>query len=60
LLELVRHARQLALDVLGGVREFGFDPGNVEEHAAVWTALAILDFAHNVRSKTAPQASGSR
>ena len=33
--ELVIHARQLALDVLLGVRELLFDPRNVEEHAAV-------------------------
>jgi len=30
LLELVIHARQLALDVLGAVRELRLDPGDVE------------------------------
>ena len=35
LLELVIHARQLALDVRLGVRELLLDPRDVEEHAAV-------------------------
>ena len=47
LLELVIHARQLALDVLGGVRELFFDPGDVEKDAAVRAAAAFLDFAHD-------------
>ena len=35
LLELVVHARQLALDVLGGVRQLLLDPRDVEKDAAV-------------------------
>ena len=45
LLELVIHARELALDVLLGVRELLLDPGDVEEHAAVRRAAAGLDLA---------------
>ena len=45
LLELVVHAGQLFLDVLGGVRKFFFDPGDVEEHAAVRAAAAFVHFA---------------
>jgi hypothetical protein len=47
LLELVIHARQLALDVRGGVREFFLDPRDVEEHAAVRAAASFLDLAHD-------------
>ena len=45
LLELVIHARQLAFDVLGGVRDLFLDPRDVEEHAAVRAAAAGLDLA---------------
>ena len=45
LLELVVHARQLALDVLLGVRQPLLDPRDVEEHAAVRAAAALLDLA---------------
>jgi hypothetical protein len=34
-LELVIHARQLASDMLLGIREFFVDPGDVEKDAAV-------------------------
>ena len=44
LLELVIHARQLALDVLGSVRDAFLDPSDVEKHAAVRTAPACLHF----------------
>ena len=47
LLELVIHARQLLLDVLGGVRQLFLDPGDVEKHAAVRAAAAGFDFAHD-------------
>ena len=47
LLELVIHARQLALDVLGGVGDLFLDPGDVEKHAAVRAAAAFFDFAHD-------------
>ena len=47
LLELVVHARQLALDVLRGVRQLLLDPGDVEEDAAVRAAAAGLDLAHD-------------
>ncbi len=47
LLELVIHARQLAFDVLGGVRDFFLDPRDVEKHAAVRTAAAGLHLAHD-------------
>src|SRR6185437_4798638 len=40
LLELVVHAGQLLLDVLGGVRDLLLDPGDVEEDAAVRAAAA--------------------
>ena len=45
LLELVVHARQLPLDVLGGVRELLLDPRDVEEHAAVRAPAPGLDLA---------------
>ena len=47
LLELVVHARQLLLDVLGAVRDPRLDPRDVEEHAAVRAAAAGLDLAHD-------------
>jgi len=47
LFELMIHARQLPLDVLGGVRDFFLDPLNVKEHAAVRAAAAFFDFAHD-------------
>jgi hypothetical protein len=47
LLELVVHARQLAFDVLLGVRDALFDPRNVEKHPAVRAAPALLDLAHD-------------
>src|SRR5712691_1740055 len=47
LLELVVHARQLLLDVLGPVRNPRLDPGDVEEHAAVRAAPAGFDLPHD-------------
>ena len=47
LLELMIHARELLLDVLGGVRKLLLDPGDVEKHAAVRAAAAGFDFAHD-------------
>ena len=47
LLELVVHAGQLFLDVLGPVRDPRLDPGDVEEHAAVRTAPAGFDLPHD-------------
>src|SRR5947199_4872014 len=47
LLELMVHARQLLLDVFRSVRDFFFDPGDVEENTAVRTSPAFLDFAHD-------------
>ena len=45
LLELVIHARELALDVLLGVRELLLDPRDVEKHAAVRDSAPGLDLA---------------
>ena len=45
LLELMVHTRQLFLDVVRSVRDFFFDPGDVEENTAVRTSPAFLDFA---------------
>ena len=45
LFELVIHAGQLALDVLGGFRHALLDPGNIEKHAAMRRSAARLDFA---------------
>ena len=42
LLELVVHAGQLPLDVLGRVRNLFLDPRDVEEHAAVRAAAAAF------------------
>ena len=47
LLELVIHARQLFLDVLGRVGDLFLDPGNIEKHAAVRAAAAGLHLAHD-------------
>ena len=47
LLELVVHAGQLALDVFGATRNTVFDPGNVEEHAAVWATAALSHLAQD-------------
>ena len=47
LFELVIHARQLALDVFGRVRELLLDPGNIEIDAAVRAAAPFLDLAHD-------------
>ena len=47
LFELVIHARQLSFDVLSRVRKPGFDPGDVEKHAAVRTPPPFLDLAHD-------------
>ena len=47
LLELMVHTRQLFLDVVRSVRDFFFDPGDVEENTAVRTSPAFLDFAHD-------------
>ena len=41
------HARQLLLDVLGGVGQLLLDPRDVEEDAAVRAAAAGLDLAHD-------------
>src|SRR5207249_2321417 len=46
-LELVIHARQLLLDVLRRIGNLLLDPGDVEVDAAVRTAAACLDFAHD-------------
>ena len=51
LLELVIHARQLLLDVLGAVRQPRLDPRDVEEHAAVRAAAARLDLAHDAAAR---------
>ena len=47
LLELVVHARQLAADVIRGVRELLLDPRDVEVDAAVRCAAAFADLAHD-------------
>ncbi len=47
LLELVIHAGQLFLDVLGRVWQFFLDPGDVEIHAAVRAATALAHFARD-------------
>src|SRR4029078_7222799 len=47
LLELVIHARELALDVRLGPREPPLAPGDGEEPPAVRTAAAGLDLAHD-------------
>ena len=47
LLELVIHARQLALDVTLAVRNLALDPRDIEENAAVRTPPPFLDFSHN-------------
>ena len=47
LLELVIHARQFALNVLGRVRQLLFDPGNVEVNAAMRASPALLDLTHD-------------
>src|SRR4051794_30344334 len=44
LLELVVHAGQLAFDVLARIRNFFFDPRDVEEHATMWTAPPFAYF----------------
>ncbi len=46
LLELVIHAGQLLLDVLGRVGQLFLDPGDVQEHAAVRAAAPFLHLAH--------------
>src|ERR1043165_2356057 len=43
--ELVVHGGELLLDVLLAVLQFGLDPGDVEEHAAVRAAAAGFDFS---------------
>ena len=45
LLELVIHAGQLFLDVLGRIGKLFLDPGDVEKHAAVRAAAPFLHFA---------------
>src|SRR5439155_23131196 len=47
LLELVIHARQLFLDVFRRIRDFFFDPGDIEKHTAMRTSAAFLDLAHD-------------
>ena len=47
LFELMIHARQLTFDVLGGVRNPVFDPGNVQKDTPMGTATAFLDLAHD-------------
>src|SRR5436309_15276733 len=47
LLELMVHARQLLLDVFRSVRDFFFDPGDVEENTAVRTSSAFLYLAQD-------------
>ena len=47
LFELVIHARQLALNVIGGVWKFLLDPRDVEINAAVRTSPSLFDFAHD-------------
>src|SRR6185503_1709210 len=47
LLELVVHARELALDVLLGVRELRSDPRDVEEDTAVRAAPSLAHLAPN-------------
>ena len=54
LLELVIHARQLALDVIGGVWKFLFDPRNVEVNAAMRTSPALFDFAYDAARDVIP------
>ena len=44
LLELVIHAGQLLLDVLGGIRELLFDPCDVQKHAAVRASAPLPNF----------------
>src|SRR5437867_12638697 len=46
LLELMVHARQLFLDVCRSVRDFFFNPGDVEEYTSVWRSRSWLDFSH--------------
>src|SRR5262245_21346654 len=46
-LELVIHARALAVDMVGGAADLPGEPGNIEDHAAVRAASAGLDFAHD-------------
>ena len=55
LFELVIHARQFAFDVLGGARELFLDPRDVEEHAAVRAAAALLDLAHDAAGHVIPR-----
>ena len=45
LLELVVHAWQFALDVLGGVWQFLLDPSNIQIHAAVRRAATSFNFS---------------
>ena len=45
LFELVIHARQLFLDALRCVRNFLFNPCDIEEHTAMWTAATFPHLA---------------
>src|SRR5439155_3622889 len=47
LFKLMVHARQLAFDVVGSVRQSLLDPGDVQIDAAVRTAAAFLDLAND-------------
>src|SRR4051794_25005463 len=45
--ELVIHARQLLFDVFRCVRDFLFNPGNIEKYASMRTASAGSNFVHD-------------
>src|ERR1043166_6196998 len=54
LLELVIHAGQLLLDALRCVRNFLFDPCDIEEHTAMRTATAFSYLAADATGNMVP------
>ena len=46
LLELVKHAGQLFLNMLGGLGKTLFDPRDIQKHASVRAAAALFNLAH--------------
>ena len=47
LFELMIHARQFSLYIVGRIRQLLLDPGNVQVNATVRTPPSLFDFANN-------------